>query len=207
MIIRTSHLNQQRFKELAELEVRDIQDESEKENEIRRLMDQYFQDALINPIMQADYHAYRVGRLNPGEIDVLPFIFFTSDLGDHLCQINDLNVSMRSWRALFGEYLIGNGGKVYFSRNDSIYFGFPKVSIEESLLSVAVLGNHMNKWNEKCSSIYLFTKAAYWFEDIVNNPGNEWPDNDVSIFTTHTRYMDLEEYLEKFPRLLDIYLL
>lgn len=198
MIISTAHLNQSRFKVLAEHEARNISDEVERKKEIIRLRDKYFQEAMTNPIMQRDYYPFRIRRLNPGEIDVIPFIFIISDWSD---------LSREKWHTFFENYLDEHRGKVYFKSDENVYFGFPNISYEDSLHIMAVLGSKIYNQDGKVGILYIVTIAVYLFEDIVRRPEGHWPEDQKTCFVRHTGQMHFGEYLsEKYPNLHKIFM-
>lgn len=201
-MIRTTHLNQERFKEQAEKETRHILDQAKRESEVSRLRDMYLLKAMDDPIMRADAHPYRIRKLMPGEIEVIPFIFIIGNMGETPCSAADSEFYGEPWQNLFATQLRILDGKVYFTRHGDIYFGFPTNPLEDSLRRAAIVYTNSRKWNSEPDIMRMMTLAEYRFDDIVQEPSHPWPDDRLDSFTSSTRLIAFEDYMRRFPDLM-----
>lgn len=197
-MIRTAHLNQERFRTQAEEETSHILDAHERQREISRLCDKYLLSAMDDPIMRADAHPYRIRKLMPGEIEVIPFIFIAADIGNITCTNPESPSYNTPWQDFFSSYLTTKGGQTYLKRHGDIYFGFPECSLDDSLRWAAAIHKSLIQHD----IMRMMTLSTYWFEDIVQNPAHPWPDDRLGSFTTQTRTIAFEDYIKRFPHLM-----
>lgn len=202
MIPRTAHLNPQAFLDRAAKETEGIIDEGLRKKAIDKLMTQYYREAVDDPIMQRNLHPYRILRLTPGEIEVIPFIFFVGDPISSVGQDATIkSVNEKSNSDLLLEKISGLGGKVYFKIRGRIFFGFPELDLDVSLMNAIHVSNFARQIDDDFDYMMMFAVGAYWFEDIVNDPAKEVEKKRLRIFVSNTKMMLLSDYLERFPKL------
>lgn len=202
MIPRTAHLNPQAFLDRATKETEDIIDAGLRKKAIDERMAKYYQGAINEPIMQRDVHPYRIRGLAPGEIEIIPFIFM---IGDPISSVGRdaaiKSVDGKSSSDLLLEKISGLGGKVYFKVNGRIFFGFPELDLDVSLMNAIHVSNFARQIDDDPDYMMMFTVGAYWFEDIANNPEKEVAEERIRSFVSHTKMILLSEYVVRFPEL------